>query len=123
MKLDDGTYQSVAKTVFVDEDARGQEAIFGGGDGSRAPATDAAIEFLRQELAEGPVDSKQVIADANSNGITKPTLERAAKVLDVWRHPEGSPKHGGHWVWELPAMRIKINRRKSGETTKEGASQ
>jgi hypothetical protein len=112
VKLDDGTRQAVAKTVLVGEDSRGQEAILGGDSGSKAPATDAAVEFLKQELAEGPIDAKQVLADANANGISKPTLERAAKVLHVWRHPEGSPGHGGKWVWELPAMWIKINRRK-----------
>lgn len=112
VKLDDGTRQQVARTVLVGEDARGQEAILGGGSDSRAPATDAAVDFLKEELSEGPVDAKQVLADAAANGITKPTLERAAKALGVWRHPEGSPKHGGHWVWELPAFRITVKRTK-----------
>jgi putative DNA primase/helicase len=65
---------------------------------------DDAGAFLRAALAEGPVASKQIEADAKANGIAQRTLWRAKAALgivaDRSKTTEGNT---GPWYWRLPA--------------------
>jgi len=60
-------------------------------------ALDEAVEFLKQELAEGPVPSKELLKKAKAEGISERTLYRAKSSLGVV-----SKKEGKEWVWMLP---------------------
>jgi hypothetical protein len=68
---------------------------------------DAAKEFLRAELADGPMWSKQVFKDAHDAGVAQKTLYRAKDALRVksekvgvegwqWSLPQPDPPKGGH---------------------------
>jgi putative DNA primase/helicase len=58
-----------------------------------------AEEFLQTLLADGPVPSKQIDAEAQEAGIAKQTLRRAKAKLGV-KAVKGGMKEG--WVWTLP---------------------
>jgi hypothetical protein len=64
---------------------------------------DTASTFLRTILAEGPVASKQIEADAKANGIAQRTLWRAKDDLGILteraRAQDGRPSA---WYWMLP---------------------
>jgi hypothetical protein len=60
----------------------------------------AAIAWLRDALADGPLPSRQVFAEAKDEGISRSTLKRAkieAGILSR-KHHEPDP----HWRWALP---------------------
>ena len=61
---------------------------------------DEAMTFLRGLLADGPVASKQVMADAKANGIAQRTLWRAKSELEIVA--ERSKGQTGAWFWMLP---------------------
>lgn len=65
----------------------------------------AAIIFLRNELAAGPVPGKEVYSSAESIGISKRTLERAKAQISVItrRMGEKGKRGSGNWTWDLPA--------------------
>jgi len=67
-------------------------------------ALDEAADFLRDELADGPVEAKQVFSDAKSLGIYERTLNRAKSKLRITSKREGeSGKRGIARVkWQLP---------------------
>jgi putative DNA primase/helicase len=52
-------------------------------DGEERSAMDEAREFLMDELAAGPMPSKDVLRDARQMGIADKTLRRAQKALGV----------------------------------------
>jgi hypothetical protein len=64
---------------------------------------DDASAFLRHLLAQGPVASKQVEADAKANGIAQRTLWRAKADLGIvaerGKAQDGKP---ASWYWMLP---------------------
>jgi hypothetical protein len=64
-------------------------------------AKDEAMEFLRDLLANGPVESKQVKAKAREADITEITLRRAKEALRIKPRKDGE----GPWYWELPPQR------------------
>lgn len=70
-----------------------------------------AMNFLRDVLADGPVAAKEVQHRAKEAGITKATLRRAQKALDVKaRHRgEGGGSGRGEWIWEM-LDQIKLRR-------------
>ncbi len=72
------------------------------GDGKTA--IDEAVDFLRDELTDGPVEAKQVFSDAKSLGIYERTLNRAKSKLRITSKREGeSGKRGIARVkWQLP---------------------
>jgi hypothetical protein len=55
--------------------------------------------FLKELLAEGPVDAEVVYAEAGKSGIAKRTLARASAELKVAKVKTGFEKG---WVWKLP---------------------
>jgi len=57
---------------------------------------DAAEDFLKKELAEGQVPAKDVYRDAEGQGISRRTLERAKATLKV-----ESIRKGDTWFWCL----------------------
>jgi len=59
-----------------------------------------AVTFLRDLLRNGPVSSKQVMADAKANGIAQRTLWRAKSALGIVA--ERSKGQTGAWFWMLP---------------------
>jgi hypothetical protein len=69
-----------------------------GGDGEQS-AVDEAVDFLRAELADGPVGSKDIRKAASSAGIAGITLVRARRSLGIRPQKTG---FGGGWEWALP---------------------
>ena len=66
------------------------------------PALDAAVEFLRELLADGPVSVAEVAQKADSAGMTMPTLRRAKSLLEVESKKQGQPGSLQAWMWVLP---------------------
>ncbi len=67
-------------------------------------AIDEAMDFLRNELSEGPGDANQVQRGAKNAEISKRTLDRAKAKLKIKtnRHGESGKRGGGKFTWELP---------------------
>jgi len=68
-------------------------------DGGSNLALAEAENFLHTLLADGPVPSKQVDAEAQDAGITKSTLRRAKVNLGIKPYKDGMK---GGWVCALP---------------------
>jgi len=83
---------TAARILAVEDSVDGKSAI------------DEAADFLRDELADGPVEAKQVFSDAKSLGIYERTLNRAKSKLRITSKREGeSGKRGIARVkWQLP---------------------
>lgn len=60
-------------------------------------ALEEALEFLKDELSEGPMAAKQVKLNARGEGISERTLNRAKARLKV-----RSTKEAYGWTWTLP---------------------
>jgi AAA domain len=67
-------------------------------DPEERSALEEAVEFLRDGLGSGPVESKQVRKDARAAGITDITLKRAKSALGVRSKKQST----GPWAWEIP---------------------
>jgi hypothetical protein len=67
-------------------------------DPEERSALEEAMEFLRDELESGPVESTQVSKDARAAGITEITLKRAKRALGVRSRKQAD----GPWAWEMP---------------------
>ena len=67
-------------------------------DPEERSALEEAMEFLRDELEDGPVRSGQVSKDARAAGVTEITLKRAKSALGVRSRKQGD----GPWTWALP---------------------
>jgi len=79
-----------------------------GGKDKGGSSVPEAMSFLRDVLIDGPVSAKEVQGQAKEAGISKSTLERAKKKLDVKAHHRGDGGTCGHgeWVWELPPQHL-----------------
>lgn len=66
-------------------------------------AVDDAMGFLKEKLAEGPVDAPVVLRDARNAGLSERTVRRAKAKLGVVAKRQGDPgkRGGGKWKWEL----------------------
>lgn len=71
-----------------------------GGDSSER---EDAEQFLRDLLADGPVPSKQVKADADGAGFAWATIRRAQKIvgIEAYKDGDGIGKKSA-WFWRLP---------------------
>jgi len=87
----DGAVEGTARQLLAEAE-QPQEDEFGGSIGE-------ACEFLVGLLADGPVPTRVVRADAAGAGHAWRTCERAAKRLDIKRFKSGMR---GGWSWELP---------------------
>lgn len=77
----------------------------------RRPALDAAVEFLRELLADGPLSMAEVAQAADSASITVPTLRRAKALLEVESKKQGQPGSDSQaWMWVLPPKVINTHR-------------
>jgi hypothetical protein len=74
-------------------------ALTWGESGGGGAAEDGAIEFLRGALADGPVLSKSLQADAQAEGLAKGALWAAKDRLGVRARKLG---FNGAWEWRLP---------------------
>jgi AAA domain-containing protein/primase-like protein len=67
-----------------------------------------AREFLLERLEAGPVASDDLFEEAKQNGISRATLNRVKKDLNIRSRKERG-KTSGAWTWELPAMSKMLN--------------
>ncbi len=73
------------------------EDLMGGDDEDRKSAVDEAIDFLRDELKDGPKPVAQIEAKGQARGIAKRTIDRARKEIGI------KPKKSrGIWTIRLP---------------------
>ncbi|GLU41961.1 AAA family ATPase [Pseudomonas sp. NBRC 100443] len=77
--------------------------VEGSGEDDRRSEMDEACDFLRDLLADGPVPTKRIKADADGAGHAWATIRRAQKVVgaEAVRIGEEGKKGGGTWYWEL----------------------
>jgi hypothetical protein len=75
-------------------------------------AMEAACKFLLGEVAEEPVRVNELFDEAERRGITRITLRRAKKELNL-RARKTWQVMNGQWMWELPGGR----RRPARETS------
>jgi putative DNA primase/helicase len=69
---------------------------------SDGPAIAEALQFLEEELADGPLDSRVVLQDAKKASISQRTLERAKEqVVKSTAHREQGKRGVQWWDWEL----------------------
>jgi hypothetical protein len=88
------------ETVVITAD----EAMAPQEDPEERSTLDGAKQFLTNLLAEGPVSSKQIKADAEGAGFSWRTIQRAQKALDI-DACKGGMKEG--WLWMLPPKSAK----------------
>ena len=67
-------------------------------DSNRSDRLDAAVGFLREALADGPVATADIETAALTRGIYERTLKRARKAMGVVAFKESD----GHWYQRLP---------------------
>ena len=63
-------------------------------------AVDAAVEFVRQVLADGPTPTRTIEAESKSAGVSWASVRRASESLKVIKR-KGD---GGVWYWSLPKL-------------------
>jgi hypothetical protein len=63
---------------------------------------DDAIEWLSQELKEGPVSQKQLVREAKEYGFSFATLRRAKEELKLVSVRTGFQRGISYWAWALP---------------------
>jgi len=78
-------------------------AAVGKGHYQDQTATDEAVDWLREFLADGPIPSKQVRSEGDAAGHSWATIKRAKKVVGVEAFREGGMAEAGRWIWRLPA--------------------
>jgi len=76
------------------------EAMAPQGDPEERSALDDAKEFLSNLLADGPVSSNKIKADAEDAGHSWQTVRRAQRALGIKPHKEGMK---GSWLWRFPS--------------------
>lgn len=89
----DGTAREILGEVEFDETGEGGEK-------------EDAEQFLSDLLADGPLPTKRIKADADGAGFSWITIKRAKKVLGIEAKREGFGT-GSVWVWEATAKGIK----------------
>lgn len=90
-----------------ESEATAGDILNGDGDEKGGASLRAAKLFLREELGDGPVDSKVIEDEGKAQGISKSTLWRAKEALRVGvnrRSQEGAGRGHGKWEWWLPKI-------------------
>jgi len=104
----DGRFEWRGETTLTEADLLAPDT------GVKKPsALEVAMAFLRQLLAEGPVEAEAVKAAARVAGISEKTLQRAKDALGVKSKNTGFGK-GSPWEWYLPAGTISLGPTKNG---------
>jgi len=93
-------WHDTAVTITADEAMAPQE------DPKERSALDEAKLFLTNLLADGPVSSRQIRADAEGAGLSWRTVQRAQKVVGIDAY-KGGMNEG--WFWMLPSKHAKID--------------
>jgi AAA domain-containing protein len=81
-------------------DVTATEAMQAANDGKSPSARDDAKSFLEAMLSDGPKGSAEIWDAAEANGISKGTLHRVKKELNVEARKDGP---ANSWQWHLPA--------------------
>jgi energy-coupling factor transporter ATP-binding protein EcfA2 len=68
---------------------------------------DAAIEFLKETLQNGPMHGKEVEKLAKAAGITTRNLAQAKKTLEIWSKRREGVGQFSVFDWSLPATSVK----------------
>ena len=71
-------------------------------DADSRTAVEDAVEFLREELKDGPLTATEVQSKADKLKISIASLRRAKKALNI-KPRKGMKEQAGQWFWELPA--------------------
>lgn len=97
-----GTHPEVetSRVVLTGESEHTGRDLLARRDDTELSALEEAREFLRQELATGPVAAKVILAGAKTLGISEITLRRAAKDIGAEAR-KGSFKGGWEWLFPL----------------------
>jgi len=95
-KIVDGQFRWLGETALAADDLLAPDQ-----GKKRTVPRDNAKDFLRELLAQGPVESEEVLSKADAAGIARKTLTRAKEDLGIRAGRLGFGK-GGHWAWELP---------------------
>jgi len=93
-------WHDTAVTITADEAMAPQE------DPKERSALDEAKLFLTNLLADGPVSSRQIRADAEGAGLSWRTVQRAQKAVGIDAY-KGGMNEG--WFWMLPSKHAKID--------------
>jgi putative DNA primase/helicase len=100
-RIDDGRVVWEYEPVKLHaDDAFAAEARAAKGPDHRGVERREATAWLNNQLADGPVPTSQIIADAKENGFAERTLRRAFKEMGG-RSRKGSD---GQWSWSLPGQ-------------------
>lgn len=94
----DGTIDTVLARFTGASDLTAARILARASEAGDGDAVGDAVEFLRAELAAGPVESKSVIRAARAQGIAERTLKRAKSELGIRSSKDGFE---GGWRWSL----------------------
>ncbi len=98
-EIKDGNFYWLEHTELTTE-----RILAGFDNNSDKPALDEAKTFLIDILTNGECTTKDIFADAKSQGISEITLKRAKKELNItaYRTGEKGREGGGKWYWKPP---------------------
>ncbi len=88
----------VPRLEFIGEEEISVNELNAAVGNTNARPKDAAEEFLKRELRDGPRKAKEMLALADLVGISERTLARARTRIGV-----KSEQKRGHWIWSLPS--------------------
>lgn len=75
---------------------------------TKSTKTNDAAGWLEEILIGGPVEANEIKKLAKESGIASwRTINEAKKSLDVETYCNGSPRHGGKWMWKLKDCNLK----------------
>lgn len=87
----------VPRLEFIGEEEISVNELNAAVGNTNARPKDAAEEFLKRELGDGPRKAKEMLALADLVGISERTLARARTRLKV-----KAEQKRGHWIWSRP---------------------
>jgi hypothetical protein len=111
--LDGGIMTSVVTWGSSAVDISANEAI--ASDEELVTGRGAASEFLEEELAHGPVPTKQIKKDARDAGHSWRTINRAKGEMGIVAKRRGEVGKPGYWEWGFPLTNVAPKDAKSTE--------